>query len=246
MKRMRCVSLSAAFITACFAGIAIKPAHASVVDLTYNLTLDNCTGGCGASNYGTIHVTGDTTTEKTAGLTVDVNITQGQLHSSNGLYTFVFDPIGTGLSVAISSATPNFTSLGPATNSKDYMEDGFGKFSWAIQSTASNQNGGLAGTELKFVITDTSGLITFGTTTSNSGPSGNSNCSGSGCTSIAVPFAVDISNIVNTDTGLVNTGAVGAVAAVPEPSTWAMMMLGFLGLGWIAHRRRNQIALGAI
>ena len=29
-------------------------------------------------------------------------------------------------------------------------------------------------------------------------------------------------------------------AAVPEPSTWAMMILGFCGLGFLAHRRRNQ------
>jgi PEP-CTERM motif len=30
------------------------------------------------------------------------------------------------------------------------------------------------------------------------------------------------------------------VAAVPEPSTWAMMILGFAGVGFMAYRRRNQ------
>jgi hypothetical protein len=35
------------------------------------------------------------------------------------------------------------------------------------------------------------------------------------------------------------------VAAVPEPSTWAMMILGFCGLGFVAHRRRNQNAAPA-
>jgi outer membrane lipase/esterase len=34
-----------------------------------------------------------------------------------------------------------------------------------------------------------------------------------------------------------------AVTAVPEPSTWAMMILGFFGLGFMAHRRRNQLHL---
>jgi hypothetical protein len=29
----------------------------------------------------------------------------------------------------------------------------------------------------------------------------------------------------------------GPVSAVPEPSTWAMMIVGFLGLGWLAYRR---------
>jgi hypothetical protein len=28
--------------------------------------------------------------------------------------------------------------------------------------------------------------------------------------------------------------------AVPEPSTWAMMILGFCGLGYLAYRRRSS------
>jgi hypothetical protein len=35
-------------------------------------------------------------------------------------------------------------------------------------------------------------------------------------------------------------------AAVPEPSTWAMMILGFCGLGFLACRRRNAQALSAV
>ena len=34
-----------------------------------------------------------------------------------------------------------------------------------------------------------------------------------------------------------------SVAAVPEPSTWAMMILGFMGVGFIAYRRKPQSAL---
>lgn len=36
------------------------------------------------------------------------------------------------------------------------------------------------------------------------------------------------------------------VAAVPEPSTWAMMILGFAGVGFMAYRRRGKLALSAI
>jgi len=36
-----------------------------------------------------------------------------------------------------------------------------------------------------------------------------------------------------------------ATSAVPEPSTWAMMILGFLGLGWMAYRRKSKPALMA-
>jgi hypothetical protein len=29
------------------------------------------------------------------------------------------------------------------------------------------------------------------------------------------------------------------IGSVPEPSTWAMMILGFAGMGFIAYRRRK-------
>lgn len=32
------------------------------------------------------------------------------------------------------------------------------------------------------------------------------------------------------------------VAAVPEPSTWAMMLLGFGGLGFMTYRRKRTVA----
>ena len=35
------------------------------------------------------------------------------------------------------------------------------------------------------------------------------------------------------------------VAPVPEPSTWAMMILGFTGVGFIAYRRRKTASLAA-
>ncbi len=38
-------------------------------------------------------------------------------------------------------------------------------------------------------------------------------------------------------------GTFSAVSAVPEPSTWAMMILGFAGVGFMAYRRRNQGAV---
>ena len=36
-----------------------------------------------------------------------------------------------------------------------------------------------------------------------------------------------------------------SISAVPEPSTWAMMLLGFCGLGFLAYRHKNQMALRA-
>ena len=33
--------------------------------------------------------------------------------------------------------------------------------------------------------------------------------------------------------------------SVPEPSTWAMMILGFAGIGFVTYRRKNKMALNA-
>jgi hypothetical protein len=37
------------------------------------------------------------------------------------------------------------------------------------------------------------------------------------------------------------TGNVGAIAAVPEPSTWAMLLLGFAGVGFLTYRKRQSV-----
>jgi hypothetical protein len=38
-------------------------------------------------------------------------------------------------------------------------------------------------------------------------------------------------------------GTITMTAAVPEPSTWAMMILGFFGVGFMAYRKKNGLAL---
>jgi hypothetical protein len=46
-----------------------------------------------------------------------------------------------------------------------------------------------------------------------------------------VPVGQDVSLLVNGNT---------FTAAIPEPSTWAMMVLGFLAVGFLAYRRKAQ------
>lgn len=57
----------------------------------------------------------------------------------------------------------------------------------------------------------------------------------------SVFFAVDISNTTARNTF---TGNIGAefVEPIPEPATWAMMLIGFFGLALVSRRRRPAIA----
>ena len=48
------------------------------------------------------------------------------------------------------------------------------------------------------------------------------------------PFAVGKSNSIAGQIELTS------VTPVPEPTTWAMMLLGFAGVGFLAYRRKNQ------
>ncbi len=43
-----------------------------------------------------------------------------------------------------------------------------------------------------------------------------------------------------------NQGTVGTVGGVPEPSTWAMMLLGFAGIGFLANRRMKAKGMSLV
>jgi hypothetical protein len=55
----------------------------------------------------------------------------------------------------------------------------------------------------------------------------------------------DLSIPVNSNLPVVEeiTGTITTVAAVPEASTWAMMIFGFVGLAFVAHRKKGVLRL---
>jgi hypothetical protein len=55
----------------------------------------------------------------------------------------------------------------------------------------------------------------------------------------------DLTSVNNDGTYNVTFQILGTVSAVPEPSTWAMMILGFAGVGFMAYRRKSKPALMA-
>ena len=69
-------------------------------------------------------------------------------------------------------------------------------------------------------------------------------CQGFGGSAIltAGNYYLDISGIGGGTSGYGGTMST-SVSAVPEPSTWAMMILGFFGVGFMAYRNRNQPAI---
>ena len=77
---------------------------------------------------------------------------------------------------------------------------------------------------ISFELSDDGSLTTFSTLSTNG------NTTGTG------------GNGINL---LVYAGDAVPTAAVPEPSTWAMMLLGFVGLGFMAYRRKSKPALMA-
>jgi hypothetical protein len=59
-----------------------------------------------------------------------------------------------------------------------------------------------------------------------------------------------ISQTFSTDAGFITFSTTTdltfeAVSGVPEPSTWAMLLLGFAGIGSLAYRSKNKLALNA-
>ena len=63
----------------------------------------------------------------------------------------------------------------------------------------------------------------------------------SGLTSAPV-FNTGTFNLTSITSG---SATVSISSAVPEPSTWAMLLIGFGGLGFMAYRRKEQMALTA-
>lgn len=191
-------------------------AKASVV-LSADLTVDHCTGGCsnGTLPFGTV-----TLSQAASGSVVDVTVQLASTYffqPSTAFGAFVFNPIGLGAITVLSSGFS-----GPAGSQH---QDGFGNFTQSIDST--NNQGTVQ--LLHFTIAD-AGLLSASQFGLSSGGSPNVN------------FSADISSNIG---GTINTGTVGGifVASVPEPSTWAMLILGFAGVGFMAYRRKNQGAL---
>ena len=62
-------------------------------------------------------------------------------------------------------------------------------------------------------------------------------------TNISFPLPSTFSGVAFSGGTVFGGGTATEISAVPEPSTWAMMLLGFAGLGFMAYRRKSKPAL---
>jgi hypothetical protein len=101
----------------------------------------------------------------------------------------------------------------------------FGTGSFVVASSTSGDVFGLLGYDLLVPVGYVSGTLLSGIDTFNNAT----------FSSLGLTLGTYVYTLNGGDTVTVQIG----VSAVPEPSTWAMMILGFTGLGFMAYRRKS-------
>jgi MYXO-CTERM domain-containing protein len=124
--------------------------------------------------------------------------------------------------------TPGPWSDGGAGN-----EDGWGSFNQTINSFDGYTH---SSDTLSFQLTDTSG--TWASAANVLAPNA------SGFEAAAHIFVT--TSPANGANGALATGFAAGVSSVPEPSTWAMALMGFAGLGYAAFRRNRRESVSAL
>jgi hypothetical protein len=209
----------AATLTAA-ATLVCGSARATPVTLTDTLNSAGTCNTCGSPPFGTITITQAAPGDE---LVFTVALAPGDTFARTGVnnaFSFSFATGGetiTGLPTNFAQATT------PFNNSP------FGYFTYAI-----SYNSGNPVSTLTFDLPDSGTL-----SASNFSLSTNPN---DGHTFDAAYFEADI--LVPTDPTVGATNAPIATA-VPEPTTWAMMLLGFAGIGFMSYRRKSKFALRA-
>jgi PEP-CTERM motif len=219
-------------------------AQAAVVDITYDLTLNGMSSGtCPAGSCGTITVTGDTTSS----LTYDVELAPGvSFHGApNKLADFFYFDVtgGSGKTITADTLTggSGYAYNGIVTGSFVPNPGNFpGPYNYAGTCTAGNGSGdpgSLCGDVFKFTVNGGSmadPLVIGAPLGHGLFPSDN------------IAFVADLSIsgscgdfTCTAGTGLVGSGA-GTPISTPEPSTWAMMLVGFAGLAYAGFRKTKK------
>jgi hypothetical protein len=196
-------------------------AQAAIIDVTYTGTIYNSFSTDGAGMFGTAGAS-------LAGQAISVTYTYDTSlapiqHNPNPVSNQTLSGATTAIDITINGITQTFTSF--------------------FSSLALNYNSGVGQSRVQHeAFFDNSGVNYISMQLVD-------NVNGALPIDLTAPY--DVTSLT-TGTGFFRLGngtqalfqpthvtAVEIAAAVPEPSTWAMMILGFAGVGFIAYRRRN-------
>ena len=194
------------------AGIFLaSPTHAAT--RIYNLTSVDSSAGLGTGQFGTV-----TVTEVSGSLQFLMSLAAGyRIHNGNANHNaFAFSVLGNP-NVTVSDLTTGFAAVS-TSNTSAITAPPFGTFYTGIDCTICGPGYDGASKALLSFKVGSASRLSLASLGSNSG----------------VFFTTDLVN-ANGKTG--NIGATFATTAVPEPATWAMLLLGFGMIGFAMRKR---------
>jgi hypothetical protein len=203
-------------------GFAFSAPSVEASVITSNFTVADPAAGLGAGPYGTVTVTDFAGGN---GVTIDVTLPTASwlfVNTGNGTnheaFAFNVNPAINPANITLTGSTASEFVIDNSLPAFDGTT--FGQFTNGITVNGGNGSAGGESGPIHLSIA-LSGLDTADFVKNTNG----------------YFFAADVANPAG------HTGPVGAntiTTAVPEPSTWAMMILGFCGLGFIAYRRKQN------
>ena len=193
-------------------GVGLLLAAGSAQAISFNLTSDHCTGGCGTPPFGTVTVTDNGT-----GVDITVSIAPNAWAITGAADFQLFKFNGTGISLADITVDQTFAGETLAAATGAFNGDGTGQFVFGIEcTTCGNGNTGIT-SDITFHVADAT--IADLTAANNLGN-------------------IFVADIFSNETG--NTGPVDVTAGggnVPDGgATAALLGLGLAGLGGLRAR----------
>jgi hypothetical protein len=202
-------------------GLVFSAPSAKAAVITSNFTVVDPAAGLGAGPYGTVTVTDFVGGN---GVTIDVTLPTASwlfVNTGNGTnheaFAFNVNPAINPANITLTSSTASMFVIDTTLPAFDGQ---FGQFTNGITVNGGSGSAGGEPGPIHLSIS-LSGLDTSDFVKNAAG----------------YFFAADVANPAGA------TAPVGAntiTTAVPEPATWAMMILGFFGVGFMAYRRKNQ------